>query len=444
MTLLGVLAAQAGTKGVEVASGVSLAELDAAHAPRRFALVVGVQDYDDPSLGELLYPHDDATEVADVLSTPELGGFDHVELLHAPSRQVFERALEELTSGAQAQDTILVYFSGHGVLVAEEQATAYLLFADGELRRAAETGLALPELERRLQAANARQRVLIADACQSEDPSVPFRLKGGTVHLAPARADAWLYSATKGQASREDDRLGHGVYTHFLLEALGGAADRDGDLLVDAAEAHRWAAEQTSEWTGAAQVPSMTVTEIGHEPIVLAGDAERRAAFERERAVADDSVAMGQRLRGGSAPDWWIGGEAGWRYAGDETLVVPWSAGLVLRHQRGPWSLGARTAQYVGAAPLGSDWQQLGEASLAAAAIRDAPHGLGPQLAVGAIWRSGAAIEVSPTVEAAVLLRTRLGRVGLTLEPHLRVVGVNAAQPVALLPGLRISGGAWF
>ena len=442
-----VLAAQAGTKGVESVQ-LPAEALDAAHASRRVALVVGVQDYDDPALGELLYPLDDARAFARVLEAPELGDFDRVEVLEAPTRSQFDAAFSELTAGLQGQDTVLVYFSGHGVLVVDEQATAYLLFQDGELQRAAETGLALPELEARLQALPARQRVLIADACQSEDLPAGFRLKGGlgTEHSPPTGADAWLYSATKGQASREDDALGHGVYTHFLLEAMGGAGDRDADGLVDTAEAHRWAAEQTWSWTDAAQVPTMVVTEVGHEPIYLSGDPERREELEAARLAAAPSPApdQGQRLRGASEARWWLGVEGGWTSAGDQSLVVPWSAGLSLRSERGPWVLGGRTAQYVGRAPFGADWTQLGEASLQAALTRGDTLSLGPQLGAGAPWRVGSGTEVSPVLELGVLLRLRVGRVGVALEPHVQVLAVNDTPAWAALPGLRLSGGPWF
>ena len=61
-------------------------------------------------------------------------------------------------------------------------------------------------------------------------------------------------SAPNGVA-RELQKLGHGVFTHFLLEALRGAADENRNSLVDADEAYRYVSEQVHRATDGKQTP---------------------------------------------------------------------------------------------------------------------------------------------------------------------------------------------
>ena len=65
-------AAQAGVVKGE-ASG-----LDAVYAPRRVAVLVGVQEYDDPALQGLRFPAKDARDLGAALEAPAVGGFDRV------------------------------------------------------------------------------------------------------------------------------------------------------------------------------------------------------------------------------------------------------------------------------------------------------------------------------------------------------------------------------
>lgn len=72
--LLLCAASLAGPRGVvtDLPSPPALAQ---AFAPRRVALLVGVDDYDDPTLGSLRFAAKDAEGLRAVLADPPLGGF---------------------------------------------------------------------------------------------------------------------------------------------------------------------------------------------------------------------------------------------------------------------------------------------------------------------------------------------------------------------------------
>ena len=86
-----------------------------------------------------------------------------------------------------------------------------------------------------------------------------------------------LSAASFGEAAREDEALGHDVYTYFFLEALR-AGDRDGDGAVTISEAHDYARERTWQFTEGQQRPAAESTVLGVDPIVLRGQRERQGS----------------------------------------------------------------------------------------------------------------------------------------------------------------------
>ena len=55
-------------------------------------------------------------------------------------------------------------------------------------------------------------------------------------------------SRPRRQRSVEYDKARNGVFTHYLLEGLAGAADKDADSRIDLYEAHLYARRRTQRW----------------------------------------------------------------------------------------------------------------------------------------------------------------------------------------------------
>jgi uncharacterized caspase-like protein len=66
-----------------------------------------------------------------------------------------------------------------------------------------------------------------------------------------------LTASDVNQVSREGPAPGHGIFTHFFLEALGGAADLDGDGAVTVREVHLYLQRTVHERSGGAQTPQL-------------------------------------------------------------------------------------------------------------------------------------------------------------------------------------------
>ncbi len=285
------------------------ADLEAAYAPRRVALLVGVDTYGDPDLAPLRFSGKDARDLATALGGD--AGFDHVHVLDAPesaTRSRIEAAIQQATSGLQRDDTFLLYLSGHGTLTLDPKEGTRLWFlpSDGVLSEARETGLAVDWLEEAVGSVNARRRVLVLDTCHngrdksslaSETSKLLAGLKGDPPPPRSLRdvseSEARLYAAQYYQPAMEDPNLENGVYTHFLIDALTDSAltaDLDRDGLVDVTEAHDWARDATIEHTGGMQVPRAEFRIVGREKIYLAGNDSTRSRAERALLTAADAI----------------------------------------------------------------------------------------------------------------------------------------------------------
>ena len=285
-----------GTKSGLVPLAIPQAALDAAHAPRRVALVIGIQQFDDARWRPLRFPGADAAALAAVLRDPTKGGFDAVEVVASgPTREELRAALARLAAlDRDDRDTVVVYVSSHGTLArdASGQLRRYLVARDTRVDDVQATGLSMDELKADFDRLRSRRKVLILATCHSGTgksllpEGVQRELAGikAGFFVRPieevSRASIVLAASDWGETAREDEALGQDIYTHFLVEALTLGADRNGDGAVTASEAHDYARRMTYEYTHGEQRPSAESSEVGADAVVLVGKVARKGKPE--------------------------------------------------------------------------------------------------------------------------------------------------------------------
>ncbi|HEX9398500.1 MAG TPA: caspase family protein [Anaeromyxobacter sp.] len=267
-----------------------------AHAPRRLALVIGIDRFDDPQWRPLRFPEADAASVAEVLRDPERGAFDDVEVLaEGPSRGEIREGLRRLADRSRDErDTVVVYVSSHGTLARDGvgRLRRYLVARDTRAADVPGTGVSMDDLKADFDRIRSRRKVLVLAACHSgagksllpDDIQAELAGVKAGFFVRPiedvSRASVVLSASDWGETAREDEKLGNDIYTHFLVEALRVGADRNGDGAVTASEAHDYARRMTYEYTGGRQRPTAESTEVGVDPIVLVGKIARRGKPE--------------------------------------------------------------------------------------------------------------------------------------------------------------------
>ncbi|CAA9586263.1 High-affinity carbon uptake protein Hat/HatR [uncultured Synechococcales cyanobacterium] len=218
-------------------------------------LLVGVNQYQDESLPALRYSALDCQGLAEALAdaTQEFPNkkviIHHNFAAQAPTLETIRGSLKQIVSEAKSQDTILFYFSGHGVLEPNTQ-QAILCLADTFKDDLATTGIGLQELLQMLGNCAAHQQLVWLDACHSgdltlrgargntADPTLlnptPQLVKVLRQRAAKSKGFYALLSCDQAQQSWEFPELGHGLFTYYLMRGLRGeAADPQGVLEAD-------------------------------------------------------------------------------------------------------------------------------------------------------------------------------------------------------------------
>jgi PKD repeat protein len=215
----------------------------------KYAIVVGVANYPPPT-PVLGYTDDDAVAFGQRLAT--LPGWDPDNILVLTNLQAttvaFRAALDIVSSIASADDTLVIFFSGHGNYYTDgngDEADGYdeaLLFYD--------TVLLDDTLARWLEDTTTLEIGVFIDACfsggQLDSRGVQSRgadrnggfaddlariggIRTKDLDRVP-RQIAAVTASRFDETSWELATLQHGIFTYYLLQALGGPADAAGDM----------------------------------------------------------------------------------------------------------------------------------------------------------------------------------------------------------------------
>ena len=244
---------------------------------RRWAVIIGISDYQDPEVRDLRFADDDARALYDFLRSPAagLGGIPEENMLLLVDEQAtmvsIRSALFTFLKQATEDDVVIFYVAAHGMHDPERLSNLYLVAHDTRLSDLAATGVSMEDVFRGINDAFARMKIVFADACHSAGMgtlamrSVDMNLVN-SMFLESVRASTGgavtFTSAERNQLSAEGEQWGggHGVYTHYLLEGMRGGADADGDLIVTLGEVLEYTRDQVARDTRNAQIPSISPT----------------------------------------------------------------------------------------------------------------------------------------------------------------------------------------
>jgi uncharacterized caspase-like protein len=129
------------------------------------ALLIGISRFEDPRLAKLSAPSSDVEAFAKVLQDPSRGGFDSVVTSIDEDLLTIRDRLSTLLDGRAADDMILLYYSGHGIIAKGQRlflATGQSIFDRPQAR-----SLSAAEMRDMLEQSRAGRLVVILDCCHS-------------------------------------------------------------------------------------------------------------------------------------------------------------------------------------------------------------------------------------------------------------------------------------
>jgi WD40 repeat protein len=222
-----------------------------------YVLAAGVNEYENREFN-LHYAVPDAQDFADEVKrrSAALGLYERVEVSMLAdgeaTKKNFLDALSQLAAKAQPEDTVFVFFSGHGAAYMDR---FYLIPHDlgyaGEREKLDEAGFRVlvshgvsdVELSGAFEGLDASQIMLVIDACNSgqalgaEGQRLGPMNSKGLAQLAYEKGMYILTAAQSFQLANENTRLGHGFLTFALVEeglkkAAADTEPKDGEVTI--------------------------------------------------------------------------------------------------------------------------------------------------------------------------------------------------------------------
>ena len=244
---------------------------------KRWALLIGINNYDDTVFGSLHVCVKDVEAVSRHLVS---GGFDqeHTCLITdssniPPVRLNILTTLKSIADATAPDDLLFFYFSGHGI---EENGESYLVPQDVNQVIMRDSAVSISRVKEIMIEAPARAKVIVLDACHSGakiSGKGDKRMSDAFVRRVFEEAEGItiLSSCKQGELSYELPTRDHSVFTHFFLKALEGESDRDGKGFVTVQDANLYIVDRVKQWAAQnkhVQTPTFQAATVGDIPLV--------------------------------------------------------------------------------------------------------------------------------------------------------------------------------
>ncbi|MCW5212417.1 DUF1566 domain-containing protein [Desulfobulbus sp. TB] len=219
---------------------------------KRYAILIASSEYSEESgLSRLRCPENDVRAVDEILCSPDFGQFTKTFVFrNAPSYEILPR-LNSVLTGADKDDLILIYFSGHG----KRNRLGHLCLAtvntDNESLEA--TSILASTIKSYFDLSYSQKKILLLDCCYSGAVGEEFaRTKGGVdeeLQLMSRGQGTFIMTASTGievAVEKEGDK--YGLFTKHLVQGIrSGEADKDEDGFVDMQELYEYVHDKVRE-----------------------------------------------------------------------------------------------------------------------------------------------------------------------------------------------------
>ena len=291
-------------------------------AADRWALLVGINDYERDDISDLKYAVADVEALYNVLTDTGIGGFAkrNVKLMTTnsegdllPKRSNMMYWLGWLKDNVTEAGLVVIYFSGHGISD-EGTAESYLLPVDADLRNTTtlqESSVPVAKVQSILKDLPCKKLILFLDACRNDpkagkgdvDNPLSDDLARGLELEGEGRGT--FYSCKVGERSYEWGDKKQGVFSYYLCDGLrGNAADRYGNVSLDTLRSYvttnvvQWGRDNGREMT-----PWLHFEGTGTFTITRGEATRAKLTVQTDPPYADLALVMGgEEMPMGLAP----------------------------------------------------------------------------------------------------------------------------------------------
>jgi formylglycine-generating enzyme required for sulfatase activity len=286
---------------------------------KRWAICVGVNDYDDKGILDLKKAQNDAEALGSALK--DYGQFDYVYKMtdkndprseEYPSLRKLKAKLKYLKGFLNPEDLVVFSFSGHGV--SNKNGESYLVLADSDPNDIYNTSLKLKEVTDVLKTSGVKKSLLLVDACREVLQENKGINQNGlkAEKFEKSEVAATFYATKDGWFSYEDDKGEYGAFTKFVLQGIEGDADNsdyqgNGDGIVTFTELASFVEDGVTDWALSKGKQQRPYTQINGEKfgdLALASykgvQPNRKSASSSEGVSSDFIFVQGGTFQMGS------------------------------------------------------------------------------------------------------------------------------------------------
>jgi hypothetical protein len=200
-------------------------------AGKRIALLIANAEYQYSDLSKLNAPHYDVEALEMLLRRHDIGRYE-TQVLVDGTKGAVERAIDQLLTGSESDDTALIFFAGHGLKA--DNGKLYFAAADTEPQYLAGTAVSANWLVEQMQDSQVRSQIVLLDCCfggafarslwrrgdrveSGEALKVPDLAQSGRGQVVITAADAMQFSFEEGTL-KGNPPVSH--FTRALVEGL--------------------------------------------------------------------------------------------------------------------------------------------------------------------------------------------------------------------------------
>jgi hypothetical protein len=237
--------------------GLKLQEVDESNTGNRYAIVVGINNYQDAGISALSKARNDAKIVGKILK--DQGQFDQIFIMTDdvdprsdkeklyPTKLNIEEKLDSVLRFAQSEDLFVFFFSGHGISDPEEN--GFLVTVDTVTDKQFYTSLSVESIVNRFKKKGLKKTLLVLDACRDVLYSSKSSSRNSILEKDDSEVAATFYSTKSGYYSYEDDETDYGVFTKYLVMGMEGKADANTDGVIAFSELEQYVQKGVKEWS---------------------------------------------------------------------------------------------------------------------------------------------------------------------------------------------------
>lgn len=219
-----------------------------------YAIVIGIDHYPSLAWPSLDYAKKDARAFADFLKSQ---GYKVRTLLdsRATRAEIMKQLSDVLAPQLGQDDRVVIFFSGHGeTKEIAGRDRGYIIPYDG--KNNVTSWISMAEMrDISDQMSNARHQLLIFDSCYGGQIAVKGILSSIAADhpryiekISENKARQFITAGGKGERVLAGGPDGYSYFTGYLLQALSGKADLDGDSYVTSSELEVFLRRAASNW----------------------------------------------------------------------------------------------------------------------------------------------------------------------------------------------------